>query len=383
MVPKSDIERFIQAIIDDGDAPSAAKCRIEQYLTDILEERVSTLEPAFRIEYYLAKISGADVELPGPISRADLYLAALAGEEVTLPDTPNSSLEEYLARWCETGNAVSVITGNIVSFTGRTSTEIQSVSFDLHPAQDSNGYGIFPINSRTGLTVYRVGHELISIPQYSGSKNGCALTVLDSHTIRISGTPSAEARFTFPLSTNADFEFDPSTMRFFIDGAPNGLMLSVAKAGPRGGYKNFSILVKTTFSGEATDIDVHLYAKEDTSNTPEAYMETAYPVTWENKVGHSVYGGTVDLVSGVLKERPFIASYNGETLVGPWVSSMDAYDPNTTPTIGAQVVDMGGTETIYNLTPHEISALLGRNNIWSDSGDVKVTLKGGFTDQGE
>ena len=82
----------------------------------------------------------------------------------------------------------------------------------------------------------------------------------------------------------------------------------------------------------------------------------------------------LDVVSGVLKARPYIASYNGETLVGPWVSSMDAYTQGGTPTTGAQVVDMGGTETSYQLTPQQVATLLGNNNVWSDGGPVTVEL---------
>ena len=105
-----------------------------------------------------------------------------------------------------------------------------------------------------------------------------------------------------------------------------------------------------------------------TTNQTDA---TVYNVDWTSAAG-TVYGGTVDVVSGVLKAKPYIASYNGETLVGPWVSSMDVYTPGGTPTVGAQVVDMGGTETETQLTAQEVSTLVGENNVWSDGGDVTV-----------
>jgi hypothetical protein len=95
------------------------------------------------------------------------------------------------------------------------------------------------------------------------------------------------------------------------------------------------------------------------------------PITFPVEAG-TVYAGTLDVMNGALKARPYYASYNGETLVGPWVSSMDVYAPGTTPTIGAQVVDLGGVETVYQLTPPEITTLLGTNNIWADCGPVSV-----------
>ena len=94
-------------------------------------------------------------------------------------------------------------------------------------------------------------------------------------------------------------------------------------------------------------------------------------IDWQAIAG-TVYGGTLDVTNGVLTAYPYYASYNGETLVGPWVSSMDVYAPGTTPTIGAQVVDMGGAGTTYQLTPTEISTLKGTNNLWADTGDVDV-----------
>lgn len=52
----------------------------------------------------------------------------------------------------------------------------------------------------------------------------------------------------------------------------------------------------------------------------------------------TIYGGTVDAVTGVgSKTWGYIASYNGESLPGEWISDRDVYAPGTTPTTGAQV----------------------------------------------
>ena len=82
------------------------------------------------------------------------------------------------------------------------------------------------------------------------------------------------------------------------------------------------------------------------------------------------YGGELDVTNGILKTRPYYSSYNGETLVGPWISSMDAYTQGGTPTTGAQVVDLGGTETTIQVQPTAIRTLEGVNNLWADCGDV-------------
>lgn len=99
---------------------------------------------------------------------------------------------------------------------------------------------------------------------------------------------------------------------------------------------------------------------------------TTYSMDWTSPAG-TVYAGSADIVTGDIKAAPYYASYNGETLVGPWVSSMDEYDPQGTPTTGAQVVDLGGTMTKYHITGQDIITLVGDNYIWSDSGDVTIT----------
>ena len=57
---------------------------------------------------------------------------------------------------------------------------------------------------------------------------------------------------------------------------------------------------------------------------------------------------------------------------GRWISSMDVYSAGGTPTTGAQVVYELATPQTYQLTPTEVTLLLGENNIWSD-GEMTLT----------
>jgi len=109
----------------------------------------------------------------------------------------------------------------------------------------------------------------------------------------------------------------------------------------------------------------------------EPYRGVETPVTWEDVAG-TVYGGSVTLNpdgSVDVSACPYYASYAGEALVGPWVSSMDVYAAGATPTTGAQVVDLGGAKTVYHVTDAwtpPIMTLLGVNNIWADCGPIEV-----------
>lgn len=87
-----------------------------------------------------------------------------------------------------------------------------------------------------------------------------------------------------------------------------------------------------------------------------------------------VIAGSIDPVLGVIKRRPVYSSYNGETLTGPWLSSLDEYASGTTPTTGAQVVDLGGTETPESITPTAITLLSGQNYIWASNSATLTAL---------
>lgn len=98
--------------------------------------------------------------------------------------------------------------------------------------------------------------------------------------------------------------------------------------------------------------------------------------TYTTDLGQTVYGGTLDVVSGELNvTMGYIASYNGETIGEPWISDRDEYVAGTTPSIGAEVAYTLATPQTYQLTPTEVDLLLGTNNIWTDSGEVEVTYK--------
>jgi hypothetical protein len=108
--------------------------------------------------------------------------------------------------------------------------------------------------------------------------------------------------------------------------------------------------------------------------TQDQQDATTYAVDWTSEAG-TVYGGTLDVVTGeMVVTMANIASYNGETIGEPWVSSMDAYASGTTPTTGAQVVYTLATPLTYQLTPQEVEALVGTNNVWSDGGNVTVAV---------
>lgn len=72
-----------------------------------------------------------------------------------------------------------------------------------------------------------------------------------------------------------------------------------------------------------------------------------------------LYSGYVDAEARKLYLHPVYEEYDGEELVGPWMSSMDKYTEEGTPTTGAFVVDFGGELTEYDdITDFMLQTLL-------------------------
>lgn len=111
----------------------------------------------------------------------------------------------------------------------------------------------------------------------------------------------------------------------------------------------------------------------------EGSTATAYEAfgnAYTTQLGQTVYGGTLDIVSGELTiTHDYIASYSGESLPGEWISDRDVYAEGTTPTTGAEVVYELASPTTVQLTGQQVDLLTGLNNVWADSGDVSVTYK--------
>ena len=94
--------------------------------------------------------------------------------------------------------------------------------------------------------------------------------------------------------------------------------------------------------------------------------------TYTTDLPQTVYGGTLDVVSGVLTvTHGYISSYNGETINEPWISDRDEYVAGTTPTTGAQVVYPLATPTTIQCDPQTVQTLIGDNNVWGGS-DVSI-----------
>lgn len=408
LIPITRIESFLDGIVN-GSAVPDPETRIETFLAKIAGENVVTPEPITRIEVFLAKISGVDIPIPQPITRIEMFLAKISGEDI-VPPNPITRIEMYLAKWAEGGSdPLNTFTGAIVRFLAKRAKPIVKIEANFTPIQSLNGQEApwppgggknktptdvvhLTTNTYTEITVDDDGTESrdwVLSWEFSNADVTTASASLFTFYDGATGTakvPTSCQR----VSDNVYWSnvTKPATGRFYVK--YTGKLSSIrcfyesASYGKWSGndITNIMLEVGTTPSTFApysnicpisghTGCDIFDKAEYDAQATPTATIN----------FGQTVYSGTLTVNedgSGSIKARPYYASYNGETLVGPWVSSMDAYALGATPTTGAQVVDMGGTETTIPLTASQINTLVGTNTVWVDSatGDITVQAYG-------
>lgn len=296
----------------------------------------------------------------------------------------------------------------LAHFTESVRNKLLSLLVSLEPIQDFNGYGQpWPAGGGKNLVGLNTSpNRVISYTGVSASAHtddAVTLTSSGNNTFAQMGLyyDLPAGTYTLSIKTTSSDSYTPTASAYKYVG--NVLLFSGCEEGQPKSFTlsetttvNFRFFVTTVDSTARTvkfyDVQVE---SGSTATAWEPYENicpisgrtgldvyagptsaigdaTTYSMDWTSPAG-TVYAGSADVVTGDIKAAPYYASYNGEPLVGPWVSSMDVYDPEGTPTTGAQVVDLGGTMTEYHITGQDIITLVGDNYIWSDSGDVTIT----------
>lgn len=121
----------------------------------------------------------------------------------------------------------------------------------------------------------------------------------------------------------------------------------------------------------ATFSDIQL----ELGSTPTDYEPYQPGTTATLTLPETIYGGTVDAVTGVgSKTWGFISSYNGEAIPGEWTSDRDVYAAGTTPTTGAQVAYKLAAPEPFQATGNQlIPALAGENTVYTDGDSLTVS----------
>ena len=280
--------------------------------------------------------------------------------------------------------------GGIASFSTDMGIKPKECKIHFSPVQEGSGdpspTNIRPITGWTGVTITHCGKNIIDFEAVLQSWNS-RYTKTGDNSYRVTSTGSGY-KSPYIFSAN-DINISASgsvtdlqgsgrwRFEFLNSGGTRVGLLGMLSGNSSGMYQvpnvsanKYRLNFGTAGSGATYEnIQVEL-GTECTSYEP--YKGIDIPISWQSEAG-TVYGGYVDLTSGELvQEWANISSYNGEVLPDEWLSSKDTYAPGTIPTTGAQVVYKLATPTVCQLTLQTIQAFIGRNNIWSDAGNVEV-----------
>lgn len=156
---------------------------------------------------------------------------------------------------------------------------------------------------------------------------------------------------------------------------------------PGMGYWNFG--TSKTLTDEMLDSTLYFYASGvsttatvsniqlELGSTPTPYEPYQPGTTATLTLPETIYGGTVDAVTGVgSKTWGFIASYNGEALPGEWISDRDVYASGTTPTTGAQVAYKLATPEPFQATGNQALTIQpGNHTIYTNGNNISLSRK--------
>ena len=260
---------------------------------------------------------------------------------------------------------------DIASFNDGTANPMPSLEIGIEPVQSGSGdpspSNVRPISGWTGANVKRTGKNLINISDVVTTSAG----YLFNGDISL---PAGEYVFSITKADVAPTGGDISIAVVMDDGTSATVYNTMTEGNRRILYVraiNKIVAMRVyTVAGDYRDIQFELGS---TATAYEPYQGSTLSIPFHDNSDNpiTVYGGMLNVTSGELRAtHANIASYNGETINEPWISSMDVYSAGATPTTGAQVVYPLATPQTYQLTPTQVSTLLGQNNIFADCGQI-------------
>lgn len=291
---------------------------------------------------------------------------------------------------------INTVKGAIAHVTDALAMPAIGLKCEINPLQAGTGdpspTNVRPITGWTGCKLHRTGVSLIGGDAFIGntfsktatgyelSYNGSSIPNRASASADVSGIPAG--RYTIAM-LNLSYPAGASVnIRRRTDGSivTMGFIINAESAT---GRRTYDIPENTTalqlyiipdsmpLNTSITMSDIVLVREGD---DPESYKGNVYNITFPSEVG-TAYGGTLDVTNGTLMvTEANIASYDGETLPGEWISDRDVYSAGATPTTGAQVVYKLSNPIAYQLTPQQIELFAGTNNIWHNAnGDTELT----------
>lgn len=244
------------------------------------------------------------------------------------------------------------------TLSGITFTLVNNICLTLQSA--TTGWepysNICPITGRTEATVWRTGKNLLADTNFRDSfvANDITFTRVSGGHYKVSGTctsttwlhimSSGVNGYNIPVSLpTGTYTLSSGNLKVYCylyrgdwDGDyVYGRRSVTSENMPVTGVR-YLILAGATFD----DDDIYLQLNKGTADTPYTpYSGTSYPVSWQSEAG-TVYGGTVDVVSGVLTCTMKYIIVDGDSNIGKentgWANNYEAFYINISANKGIQ-----------------------------------------------
>lgn len=258
----------------------------------------------------------------------------------------------------------SIENESIATFADGTDNFVKSLEVAIEPVQSGSGEpsptNIRPIIGWDECKVTRCGKNLFDKTAIENNKwlNVTTGEIESSNGYAVTAPIKVEANQTIIMSN------PQSSRRWFYDINGNAISLITSNTftPSQDGY------IRLTLALNNVNLDTFQVEFGNQATTYEPYNGTTYTIDLDG----TRYGGKLDVVNGIVTPAPYYASYNGEALTGEWISDRDKYEVGTTPTIGAQVVNIGASGTPVSILPTAIKSLQGDNNFFADSGEIEL-----------
>lgn len=324
----------------------------------------------------------------------------------------------------------------------------QFVGSDLPVGNSTTYHDVFPISGRTEVTVERTGKNLCDGTAYPIALNsGLPFLVSTTAVTSPRTVPAPYQGVGFVAKVKAGTTYVASTdLEGNVTRIYWGIYSSLSDMTDRTNCLQYNSTNNGVISvdydgyllfaryGTANQVVTWSYAQLEVGSTATAYEPYTTPLTITTQLGQTVYGGTLDVVSGrLVVDRAMVDlgtlnwlySSGTQRMYSTGINSVSKHptsdtvvanilcenyatdtDAHTASHTSDKICALGSTGILYvydsaytdavtfkiamnrvqlvyelatpitvQLTPTEVKTLLGTNNVWADSGEVEVTYK--------
>ena len=289
---------------------------------------------------------------------------------ITSLDTKLTQIKDNLSELI----VVKTATGSIANFTTSLTLPLVSAKFAIKATGGNGTSSPIALNGFTGLNISHAGKNLVvdTIDGYTVSSNGSMASSGQANSLALA-----------PIKAGVQYTISTDDVTGFVGGyfteKPTTTSTTYNNSRVVSNNKTFTApidgWVAFRMSYQYATPQLEVGSQATTYETPLTL--TVYHISWQTEAG-TVYGGEIDVLNGKLKPCKYYASYNDETIVGPYLSSTSDLSA------GAEVVDFGSFDEEVDIDTTSITALVGVNNIWGDTnGNAEIEYLGKFQEEPE